>query len=321
MKKIHFSKHIDDAKKDLLSLSHITHCSIDGQKIVDPETNGYPFIEDNVSVIHNPLFLYLFSMEIKENGHTPLDFTQPFADGFKEGLFFLEKERIHINQLDDKDKRDGILDRLRQILHERQFNNNSLFTTIYERLPLVWTDEIIFRYGKFHGIITAIDQFAERAGLNPDDLKKNSDPAFTENSNENLNVGNGENGENPTIEKIKKIKKIKKHFNFFQEECPRKHLVILKDDDFDNLINWTILYYQNGFIVPKIDKPIEKVNTNKTYVISAFKTLFKELHPDHTYPDSLFDFFRATFSNYRSVKKDNFYKTKTADQLKILMKI
>src|SRR5690606_2958932 len=33
--------------------------------------------------------------------------------------------------------------------------------------------------------------------------------------------------------------KIKKYLNFYQEQCPRKHKQILKDEDFNKLIEWT----------------------------------------------------------------------------------
>src|SRR5690606_27360903 len=72
--------------------------------------------------------------------------------------------------------------------------------------------------------------------------------------------------------------KIKKHFAFFNDICPRKGNEIMSEEDFNKLINWTIYYYENKFQVPTIDKQI-KVRTNKTFVISAFKILFKELNP------------------------------------------
>jgi len=64
---------------------------------------------------------------------------------------------------------------------------------------------------------------------------------------------------------------IKLHFNFFSERCPRGHKQILKDADFDKLINWTVYYFENKYCVPKITEPIKKVNTNKTFVQLAFK--------------------------------------------------
>ncbi|MCH8535540.1 MAG: hypothetical protein LAT51_10765 [Flavobacteriaceae bacterium] len=115
--------------------------------------------------------------------------------------------------------------------------------------------------------------------------------------------------------------KIKLHFNFFSENCPRKHTQILKDADFDKLIKWTVYYFENEFRVPEITEPIKNVKTNKTYVQLAFRYLFKQLHPNTNYPDTLFQFYSKAFKPYAGDKKANFDKVKNNDIVGTLMKI
>ncbi|MCT4664946.1 MAG: hypothetical protein N4A45_06900 [Flavobacteriales bacterium] len=115
--------------------------------------------------------------------------------------------------------------------------------------------------------------------------------------------------------------KIQKHFGFFNMKCPRKHKQILNDNDFEKLINWTISYYENDCIVPKITEPIKVVNTNKTYVQLAFRYLFKVLHNNRTYPNSLFEFYKKTFAPYSEDKEKNFMAVRNDDEVKKLMHI
>lgn len=115
--------------------------------------------------------------------------------------------------------------------------------------------------------------------------------------------------------------KIKLHFDFFQKNCPRKHKQILKDEDFEKLIKWTIFFFENGFKVPEIDTPINKVETNKTYVQGAFKALFKEIQKSSTYPTSLFDFYNKAFIEYANDTKNNFDKARINEEVNKLMNI
>jgi hypothetical protein len=115
--------------------------------------------------------------------------------------------------------------------------------------------------------------------------------------------------------------KVKKHFGFLNGNCPRKHKQILKDEDFENLIEWTIKYFENDFEVPEISEPIKVVNTNKTFVQLAFKYLFKELHKSSPYPDTLFELYKSVFIPYSEDKKSNFEAVKNNDEVKKLMQI
>lgn len=123
------------------------------------------------------------------------------------------------------------------------------------------------------------------------------------------------------LNKTELSEKIEKYFGFFNENCPRKHKQILKDEDFNKLINWTTEYFENSFEVPEIIKPIEVVNTNKTYVQLAFRYLFKELHASSTYPKTLFTFYQRAFKKYSNDKRKNFEAVKNNDEVKKLMKI
>jgi len=114
-----------------------------------------------------------------------------------------------------------------------------------------------------------------------------------------------------TLPETKTIKqKVEKVFAFMQGEDPRKHKQILNKTDFQNLINWVILYFENDFVIPDISKPIQKVNTNKGNVIYTFMSFFKELHPSKTRPDSLFNLIKSCFYEYRNDKLENLKKTK-----------
>ena len=125
--------------------------------------------------------------------------------------------------------------------------------------------------------------------------------------------------EKPDLNETGLSEKIKKHFNFFQSNCPRKHKQILKEEDFNKLIQWTIQYFENEFKVPKISDPIKVVNTNKTFVQLAFKYLFKELHKSSPYPNTLFEFYRNAFKPFSEDKKSNFEAVKNNDEVKKLM--
>ena len=114
---------------------------------------------------------------------------------------------------------------------------------------------------------------------------------------------------------------IEKHFKFLNNNCPRKHKQILLDEDYNKLIKWTEYYYQNKFKLPSITKPINRVETNKSYIQLAFKYLFKEINKSSTMPDSLFELYRQSFSKYNNDKKENFFKVKNNDDVKKLMNI
>ncbi|HUS86212.1 MAG TPA: hypothetical protein VMW76_03145 [Bacteroidales bacterium] len=114
-----------------------------------------------------------------------------------------------------------------------------------------------------------------------------------------------------TLQETETIKqKVEKAFAFMQGKDPRKYEQILNEPDFQNLINWVTLYFENDFVIPGISKPIHKVITNKGNVIYTFMSFFKELHPSKIRPDSLFNLIKSCFYEYRNDKLENLKKTK-----------
>lgn len=104
--------------------------------------------------------------------------------------------------------------------------------------------------------------------------------------------------------------KIEEAFGFMLHVDPRKHKIILEEDDFNKLINWILYYFENDFKLPKIDKPIQKVNTNKGNVIYTFLKFYKDQHPTKTRPYSLYNFIKACFYEYRDDNIENYKKQK-----------
>lgn len=114
--------------------------------------------------------------------------------------------------------------------------------------------------------------------------------------------------------------KVEKAFGFMAKEDTRKGKLILNDNDFENLINWTTYYFENNFTLPQISKPIKEINTIKGNVAFTFKKFFKEEHPEKTYPESLFDLYQASFLQFRNDNISNFLKTSEPQYYKDLIK-
>lgn len=143
----------------------------DGNKVIPAGEDPYPFLPDNVSAVHSRLFYEIFTLDINKEGVSPTDFIKVYGDGFKEGLQFLERERIDIDQLDDENKKANLIKRLKRILHDRKDNSGRTILNYGFSAQIIWTDKSMFEAGKHNGVITAIDQFAERGGLDEKDLK------------------------------------------------------------------------------------------------------------------------------------------------------
>ncbi|MBO0324057.1 hypothetical protein J0X14_17240 [Muricauda sp. CAU 1633] len=99
-------------------------------------------------------------------------------------------------------------------------------------------------------------------------------------------------------------------FGFMERVDPRKHRDILSEDEYERLVDWVHHYFSNGFEVPQITEPILKVHTSKGNIIWAFRSLFSELHPSHTVPQSLFELYTGAFYQFREDRFDNFKKQK-----------
>jgi hypothetical protein len=156
----------------------------DGNKVIPAGEDPYPFLPDNVFAVHSPLFYEVFTLDINKEGVSPADFIKVYGEGFKDGLKFLERERIDIDQLDDENKRESIIKRLKRILYDRKDKSGRTIIDKGRRLQVIWTDKSIFESGEYSGAMTAIDQFGKRAGLDEKDLKNEPQPK-TEKKKEN----------------------------------------------------------------------------------------------------------------------------------------
>lgn len=148
----------------------------DGNKVIPAGEDPYPFLPDNVFAVHSRLFYEIFTLDINKDGVFTAAFIKVYGDGFKDGLKFLERERIDIDQLDDENKKTNLIKRLKRILYERKDKSGRTILNFGFSTPVIWTDKSIFQAGKHNGMITAIDQFAERAGLDEKDLKNEAQP-------------------------------------------------------------------------------------------------------------------------------------------------
>lgn len=185
IKKISFIGKMDEIKKSMEIYSHLPISVSDKNKnkVVPASEEPYPFLPDNVFAVHNPMLYKMFTLDINQDGIFPTDFIEAYGNGFKVGLQFLESEKINIDQLDDENRKTRLLDRLKRILHERKFEDDkTILSLVVGTVKGWWTDEKIFEVGRLNGIITAIDQFAERAGLDEKDLgKEKTQASKTEN--------------------------------------------------------------------------------------------------------------------------------------------
>ncbi|WP_295229824.1 hypothetical protein [uncultured Chryseobacterium sp.] len=114
--------------------------------------------------------------------------------------------------------------------------------------------------------------------------------------------------------------KIENLLKFMLTVDPRKHKKILSESDYDKLINWVEYYFINDLQIPLIDSPIKFVNTAKGNVVYTFMVIFKELKPNMTRPDSLFDLVKACFYEYKAAKVSSLKKLKEPQYYKDLNK-
>jgi len=113
-----------------------------------------------------------------------------------------------------------------------------------------------------------------------------------------------------TTKELSMREKVENAFSFMQRTDPRKHKLILNENDFNNLVGWVTYYFENEFKLPEIKQPIQKVNTNKGNVIYTFMNFFKQEHPAKTRPESLFILMRTCFYEYRDDEITNLKKQK-----------
>lgn len=109
-------------------------------------------------------------------------------------------------------------------------------------------------------------------------------------------------------------------FYFTLTNDPRKHKQILSKEDFDNLVDWVFSFFQSDYRLPEINEPIKQVNTDKGNIIYTFKSLFNDLSPSQTYPETLFELIKLCFYQYRNDEISNLKKSKKPQYYDVLIK-
>ena len=98
---------------------------------------------------------------------------------------------------------------------------------------------------------------------------------------------------------------------FLEKRCPRYDKIPVIDQEYKNIIEWVTSYFSNGLIVPEINYPIVKVETNKTFISWNFKQLYKNIRDQEKLPYSLFELVLAIFpKKYKITDYENFIKTR-----------
>ena len=72
--------------------------------------------------------------------------------------------------------------------------------------------------------------------------------------------------------------KIENYFSFMLKNDFRKHQQILTETDFEKLIDWLTLYFENNFTIPEITEPIKTINTAKGNVITSYSIHYTKLY-------------------------------------------
>lgn len=235
------------------------------------------------------------------------EYLKTYIEAFTEGERYFEANfKASPEVLYGANHKQYIQDLHNNYFHIKHCRGNEGWSYVKHRYPFILTHEAVKTFGYYSGLVSKVDELVERH------------PQLFATFNE---CSGDEPPGNAESHRTDLQQKIEKHFEFFSGQCPRKHKTILSDDDFKKLINWTVSYYSNDLQLPQIFDPIRTVNTNKTYVQLAFKYLFKELRPQSTYPDSLFDFYRLAFRSFSGDKKTSFIGVKNNDEVKQLMKI
>lgn len=235
------------------------------------------------------------------------EYLKTYIEAFTEGERYFEANfKASPEVLYGANHKHYIQDLQNNYFHIQHHPGKEGWNCVRHQHPFILTHEAVKTFGYYSGLVSKVDELVERH------------PQLFATFNEcNGDEPPGNADSIPTDLR----QKIEKHFAFFSGQCPRKHKTILSDDDFKKLIDWTVSYYSNDLQLPQIFDPIRTVNTNKTYVQLAFKYLFKELRPNSTYPDSLFDFYKLAFRSFSGDKKTSFIGVKNNDEVKHLMKI
>lgn len=122
---------------------------------------------------YNADLVGLFEWKIQKNDLTADDFIDDYKKGFEAGLSHLKnKEKIKLKDLKSKDLREGTVNQLKNILFDREFEfgSNGLLDLVFNKVPLIFTEKVIYNYGYWNGIIYSIDDIRKKAGLKTNEL-------------------------------------------------------------------------------------------------------------------------------------------------------
>lgn len=111
------------------------------------------------------------------------------------------------------------------------------------------------------------------------------------------------------FEKTQKLKgKVSNGLKFLTKKCHRFREIPVSSLEYQKIIEWVVLYFQNDLEVPEINEPITEIKTTQQSVIINFKTLFKEISPG-SFDNSYLELLKAIFpSMFKDFTFENFLK-------------
>lgn len=96
----------------------------------------------------------------------------------------------------------------------------------------------------------------------------------------------------------------------------RKEQKILRQEEYDKLIEWTSQYFFNDYIIPQIDSPIKIINTAQGNIVYTFIILFDAIKGKKggKRPDSLFELIKTSFYEFRNKEVESLRKATSMPQ-------
>lgn len=226
-------------------------------------------IDDFDCYFYSPHLFGLFEMRVTKNGITPNDFAIDYKKGFEKGLKHLKrKEKISLSSFDNVNKKDNLIERLKMILHEREFEDGTkgLLKLVFDKVPRVFTEKNIYDRGYWNGIIYSIDALWIQAGLKEIDLKAtskvNSNNDFAEDA---VNV----------FCKTMPLSIPKEHFKPLTIECSKDGKPFLTQEQFDNFINRAFF--------GKVDLPQQKFNQAPKGEKLSIQYVFRQFYDNYCF--------------------------------------
>ena len=281
------------------------------------ENNGCCLVKSNTDTvkIYTPeLAVILISAKLtltnmdsqKETIVNSIDYLNTFIKAYQKGEKYFENEfKVSPNTLYGVNAEQYLRDLHLNYFHVQHISSHQGWSYVKKSYPIILTHKAVKEFGYYSGIVNKVDEQIEKHPRLFATFDKCEHDLPPQQINKQI----------PALNETELSKKIIKHFRFFNGKCPRKHKLILSDENFKKLIEWTIYFYENQFEVPEIRDPINIVNTNKTFVQLAFRYLFKELHKSSPYPQNLFNFYQKVFSKYSLDKRRNFEAVKNNDEV------